>query len=78
MVCGLEEIREDDVGAAGVDDSAVEVGQGHEGSEAVDDASRHCLVGDDPALFFAAVDSLELSAHLGVVNSHMETLLQIL
>jgi hypothetical protein len=78
VVCGLDDFREDEVGGAGVEDPAVEVGQRHEVSEAVDDASGHCLVGDDLPLFLAGVDGLELSPHLGVVDGHPEALLQVL
>lgn len=56
----------------------MEVGQGHEGSESVDDASSHCLVLNDPPLILAAIDCLELTTHLGVVDGDPQTLLHVL
>lgn len=56
----------------------MEVGQGYESSEAVDDASSYCLVLNDPSLFLAPIDGLELPAHLGVVDGQPQTLLHVL
>jgi hypothetical protein len=66
------------LGAVHIDEPAIEIGQCHEGSESIGNASGHCLVLNDPPLFFATVDGFELATHLGVVDSQPQTLLHVL